>query len=239
MRPIVIQGAMEKEIEYYFEVLSSITVQSIGNHRFYHGLYEDYPVIIALTEIGMVNCSISSALAASDFFPAMMINQGIAGSHRRDLHVSDIVVGETAVAINSFEKPLAKDGVHYQYWMATDFFSQKDRLKADEELVHLFDCAEYTNGQKIRGVLGSGDVWNREWEFITWLNATRGTSCEDMESMATYQVADEFAIPVIGVRIISNNELLEEAYDPEIAVTLQKFIVAQLPKLIAFAKERE
>lgn len=239
MQPIVIQGAMDIELQYYLEVLSDTNVKTIGNHVFYHGLFQDYPIIIAKTDIGSINCSVSTTLAASDFFPLLIINQGIAGAHRNDLHVKDIVVGDSVVSINSFEKPLAKEGVSYHEWTPSKFFSSHAPLQAHHDLVALFDKSPYADGSKVVGKLGCGDVWNREWEFITWLNRTLGSACEDMESMASYKVAEEFGVPVIGLRIISNNELTEEEYDPEVAILLQKFIVDQLPKLIDWAKARE
>lgn len=239
MRPIVIQGAMSVEIEEYVSHMKGVTMKTIGNHKFYHGLYQGYPVIVALTEIGMVNCGISTTLVASEEFPVLILNQGVAGSHSMDLHVGDIVIGEKSVSINSFEKPLCKEGVCYENWKAQDFFAQKDARFADLSLVDIFQKAEYTQGKKVLGVLGSGDVWNREWEYIDWLERTLGSSCEDMESLACYQVAEEFAVPVVGVRMISNNERTEEDYVPEVATRLQKFILEQLPSLIAWAVEKE
>ena len=37
----------------------------------------------------------------TNFNPDMVINQGIAGAHRKDLHVGDIVIGEKCCNINS------------------------------------------------------------------------------------------------------------------------------------------
>ena len=45
-----------------------------------------------------------------------------------------------------------------------------------------------------------------------------------MEIAGVYSVADSFKIPVVGVRIISNNSLLDEGYDPAIASECQKLI---------------
>lgn len=237
MKPIVIQGAMPVEVVYFVEKLSSVTLETRGNHKFYKGFYQEYPIIIAETQIGMVNSSISTTLACTHDTPSLIINQGIAGAHSPTLHVGDIVLGERAVAINSFEKPLLKSGVDYKNWSATTFYGDDTPRKADSEVLALFENATYEKGQKIQGVLGCGDVWNREWEFIHWLHTHLHTSCEDMESLACYQVAQSFQVPVMGLRIISNNELLEEAYVPEVATTLQGFLLSQLPDLIAWAKK--
>lgn len=239
MRPIVIQGAMEVELQYYLEHLSSVTQKNIGNHRFYHGFFQEYPIILAQTQIGMVNCAMSSTCACSQFDPLLLLNQGVAGAHAKDLHVSDIVIGGSAVTINSFEKPFVSSGVNYEQWKHTNFFTPDNALSSDPDLLAIFQKATYEKGQKVCGILGTGDVWNREWDFIHWLHHNLHTSCEDMESFATYQIAKEFEIPVIGLRIISNNERNEEEYQPEVALTLQQFILEQVPQLIAWGKERD
>lgn len=238
MKPIVIQGAMSDEIEYYLEVLEDVREETIGRQKFFHGFYQGYPVIVSLTGIGMVNCSVATTWAGAMLSPAFIINQGIVGAHREELNVGDIIIGERVVSINSFEKPLEKVGVNYEDWVAKDFFDGESPYHGDVELVNLFDVAEYEEGEKIRGVLGTGDVWNRESEFIRWLMETRGTHCEDMESMAVHQVGEEFDVPVVGVRIVSNNELTDGIYQPEVTINLQKFIMAQMGQLVEFAKER-
>lgn len=46
-----------------------------------------------------------------------------------------------------------------------------------------------------------------------------------MESIGTYSVCKQFQIPCIGIRIISNNELINEQLDKEQAITLQKLFI--------------
>lgn len=43
-----------------------------------------------------------------------------------------------------------------------------------------------------------------------------------MESIGCYSVCEKFNIPCIGIRIISNNELIHEEIDKENAIDLQK-----------------
>ncbi len=243
MRPILIQGAMRSEIEGYLEKLSPIREEIQGTYHFFHGNHKDYPVIVGFTGIGMVNCAVSTTLAISQFNPQMIVNQGLAGAHTETLHVGDIVLGKSAVAINSFEKPLVKKGIQYESWLETDFYTNKKQYFCDKEMLDLFEkaeyhCEEFKSAKKIQGVLGSGDVWNREWEFIAWLHEHLGSSCEDMETLAMYQVAERFAVPAMGVRMISNNELLEEAYREETAGILQEFVLDQLDGLVALAKKK-
>lgn len=243
MRPILIQGAMGSEIEVYLEKFAPVREEIIGEYHFYHGNYKNYPVIVGFTGIGMVNSAASTTLAISKFNPQMIINQGLAGAHTKNLHVGDIVLGEGAVAINSFEKPLLKEGIQHKLWLDTDFYTNKKKFLGDRELLSLFtsakyDSKEFESPQKIQGVLGSGDVWNREWEFINWLHEHLGSSCEDMETVAMYQLAERFAVPALGVRMISNNELLEEPYREETGRILQEFVLNQMDDLVKLAEKK-
>jgi adenosylhomocysteine nucleosidase len=82
------------------------------------------------------------------------------------------------------------------------------------------------------GTLGSGDVWDKETDRILMLNKKYGTLCEDMESIGIYTVSNMFNIPVIGIRIVSNNEILEEEYDRSIGRKSQEFTYEFIKKII-------
>lgn len=88
------------------------------------------------------------------------------------------------------------------------------------------------NKNKIyKGTLGSGDVFNREYDRVVWINNIFNNDCEDMESIGCYSVCEKFNIPCVGVRIISNNELLQEEIDKEKAIELQKLLSKILKEL--------
>lgn len=46
-----------------------------------------------------------------------------------------------------------------------------------------------------------------------------------MESIGVYTTCNQFDIPCIGIRIISNNELIGESLDEEQATKLQELII--------------
>lgn len=46
-----------------------------------------------------------------------------------------------------------------------------------------------------------------------------------MESIGVYTVCERFKIPCVGVRIISNNELLKEELNEEKAIELQQILI--------------
>ena len=110
----------------------------------------------------------------------------------------------------------------------------KDIKYGDIELVKLFeDELKNINKNKFyKGILGSGDAFNREYDRITWIRNIFNNDSEDMESIGCYSVCEKFNIPCIGIRIISNNELIHEEIDKENAIDLQKIIIDILNKIV-------
>lgn len=52
-----------------------------------------------------------------------------------------------------------------------------------------------------------------------------------MESIGVYSVCNKFKVPCIGIRIISNNELLLEELNKEKAIELQRILISMLNDL--------
>lgn len=105
---------------------------------------------------------------------------------------------------------------------------------ADLQLVNIIEeNLRVKSSKKIcRGILGSGDVFNREIDRIFWINNIFETCSEDMESIGTYSVCNKFNIPCVGIRIISNNEILLEKLDETKAIELQIILIDILNNLI-------
>lgn len=228
MNPILIQGAMDIEIDHLIEYFHAIKDQEIGGFTFYKSFFKGRTIIISKTNVGIANAGAATAIGILTYAPSLIINQGTAGAHSRDLHTLDIVLGKSCVNINSFEKSPLKTGIDYAKWVNTNFCEYDDTAKEllpNNDLLDVFEKSVYKNGQKHIGVLGSGDVWNKEIEFIDWLHENLQTLCEDMESAGVYKIANSFNVPVIGVRVISNNELLGEPYDRNSAIYLQNYII--------------
>ena len=65
------------------------------------------------------------------------------------------------------------------------------------------------------------------------LHQKYGTFCEEMEGIAVYTIANDFGIPVLGIRVISNNEILEEPYDRNTGLKSQEFTYELILRKIA------
>ena len=81
--PIVVQGAMPVEAERFAQRLVNPREEQIGGWRFWHGTVDGYPVVVSETLKGMSNAAAAAAIAATQFHPVAIINQGTAGGVTR------------------------------------------------------------------------------------------------------------------------------------------------------------
>ena len=246
-RPILISVAMQSELSSLVNKLDNKKERKILNYRAYEGFINSYPVVILETQVGLVNAAISLTKAVDIYKPVAIINQGTAGSHEYNVRKFDIVIGKTVVNINSIKTNVMQlgRGINPLDWQIKEFISDaKDEVivyEASEEMVELAEkiSDKYTYGKLHTLRIGSGDVWNREIDRIKWINKTLKTSCEEMESMSVYKIANMNNIPVLAIKVISNNEILGEKFDVLTAEACQEFVYEYIKEYIKLLKENK
>lgn len=231
---ILIQGAMDIEIEYLVSKLENKKEKIIAGYEFYEGNINEIKLVISKTLVGTINSTMATTIGVINFHPNIVINQGIAGAHRTDLHIGDIIVGEKCCNINAYKMPNKDRGKGSNPFEWEPNKRAKDIQNSDLKLINIIEESLKLNcSNKIyRGILGSGDVFNREIDRIDWINNMFKNYSEDMESIGTYSVCNKFNIPCIGIRIISNNEILLEKLDKTKATELQRILIDMLNDLI-------
>lgn len=244
-RPIVIVAAMDAEYDFLLNKLENIKYKSINKYNFYEGTINNYPTVIVNCKVMSINAAIATYIAIENYNPIAIINEGTAGGHGEDVHKGDIVVGENCINIVSTNTPIKSrgEGSNSLEWNLVDFISgEENRLvykQADKKLIKLAKEIEYLEGKVHFGTIGSGDVWNREADRIFMLNQKYGTLCEEMEGIAVYTVANNFNIPVIGIRIVSNNEILGEVYERSTGRKSQEFTYELIKKIISKEEKKK
>lgn len=229
---ILIQGAVDIEVEYIINLLKEKKFTQIAGYEFYEGIINNIKIIVSKTLVGPINATMATSIGIIKFNPDIVINQGIAGAHREDLHIGDIVIGEECCNINAYKMPIKSkgEGSNPFEWKLNK--RAKDIQYANLKLVDIVEknLISTTNKKIYKGILGSGDVHNREFDRIVWINNTFNNLCEDKESIGTYSVCNKFKVPCIGIRIISNNDLLLEELDKKQAIGLQQILINILNK---------
>lgn len=125
--PIVVQGAMPVEAEHFAQRLEDPREEQIGGWRFWHGTVDGYPVVVSETLKGMSNAAAATAIAATQFRPVAIINQGTAGGHDPALKVYDIVLGKYSVNLGAFKTPAKALGAgsDSRQWQPMDLLASK------------------------------------------------------------------------------------------------------------------
>lgn len=220
--PIAVLAAMREESEYLASRLENTVEEMLGGYEVTKGELAGVPVVLVRCHVGMVNAAAATALLIERYAPRFVLNEGSAGGHDPALHRYDIVLGEEMTEIMHWHTPVCPPGggSHPESWEApgadltgSDMKDWVRILKGDPNLLKLARQVPYEKGRLVCGRLGSGDVWNNEWDRIAYLNQIHGTACEDMESFAAAQICAGFGVPFLSVRIISNTLLHESETD--------------------------
>lgn len=236
---ILVAAAVDTEIDFLKEIIKDVKSCKMCGYTAFEGKLENYKVIILKTGVGIINATISTMLAINKYNPEIVINEGTAGSHSLDIKRGDLIIGNKVVYIGGYKTPIKglNEESNSLEWTITDFQQKDDsnttEYKADEKLIDLAkEINDFKYGKIRIGTIGSGDVFNKEIDRINYIHNKLDTSCEEMESAAVYKVAQTLNVPVIGFRIISNNELLNEKYDVKYGKYSQEFTYTFLKKYI-------
>ena len=214
METIVVQGAVSGELREFMRLLPGGELRAINGYEFYEAALNGRRVIVSKTGVGIINAAISTMTALNEYKPSCVINQGTAGGHTREMRYGDIVIGATSVYLNNMRMPLKGPGEGSDALEWRPGRSNTIVVEADERLVRAAEEIEH-EGRVIVGRLGAGDIFSREADRIDWLHERMGQLCEDMESVAVYKACAAAGVPVLGVRIISNNELVGPGRDDD------------------------
>lgn len=239
--PIMIVAAMESEHDVIFNALENKKEERFGNFKFTKGYINNYPVVLAKSMIGMVNAATATTIGIEHYHPRNIINEGTAGAHNPNLHKGDIVLGKNIIENNSYFTGHKDEGEGY---------SLENREYTGEEMVvdgeiqdvvtlhsnsNLLNIAANTayNGNLIQGTISSGDLWNQEIDVIKYFYETLQSDCEEMEGFAVGQVAHQYNIDFLCIRIISNSEYYpDEPFTEDVAKICQNYSVNVVKNII-------
>ena len=220
---------MPVETDQLVKRLDGVAEETVGGWTFWRGTIDLYPVIVSRTMKGVASAAAATAIAIERYHPAAVVNQGTAGGHDPGLHVYDIVLGASSVSLGAFktaDRPRGR-GSNPLEWTPMDLLASAGsastdpaagtmrRFQANAELLAAAEAArpQHRKGRVVTGVIGSSDVWNSEIDRIEHLRREHQPSAEEMEMAAAAQVAGQFQIPFLGVRVLSNNITNGGTYD--------------------------
>lgn len=229
--PILVVASMEDvELDYLKEKLEDIKIEKNEICTFYEGTMFGKDVVLCFSNVGTINAAASITFGAKKYAPKVIINEGIAGGVGEKIHVGDIVIGTEVIHINSLESKKRERGEGTNlddYEITTFIYGEDNRLicpKSDEKLLELAkNVTKEVEEKTYFGAVGSGDIWNKEADRLLYLNEKYNIMCEEMESISIYKIADLYNIPVIAIKAISDNAILNEEYERKVGIKSQLF----------------
>lgn len=248
-RPVVIQGAMQLEIDALVSRLADARLERVGEWSFWRGTLDGYPVIVSKTLKGVANAAAATMIAIERYRPIAIVNQGTAGGHHPGLHLYDIVLGASSVSIGAFKSPYrpAGGGSNPLDWKPLDLMASEGsagndprehkvaRFPGDPALLAAARSVRqsYTRGKVVEGVIGSSDVWNDELDLIARFHEQYGTDVEEMETASAAQIARLSNVPLLGIRVVSDNVTNGEAYDRKTGAACQEYVFQVVKAYVA------
>src|SRR5262249_42092251 len=240
LRPLVVQGAMQIEVEKLVNRLDNVKVEGVGNWTFWSGTVEGYPIVVSKTLKGMSSAAAATMLAVERYRPIAIVNQGTAGGHDPKLHLYDIVLGTSAVNLGAFRTKYraAGAGSNPLDWRpidltAADGSAANDpnarRIARFEADAGLLDAARsvaksYARGKIVEGAIGSSARWNDEIDLVTRFHTEFGTAVEEMETASAAQIARQMSVPFLGIRVVSDNITNGDPYDPKTSEACEDYV---------------
>ena len=217
---IGIMAAMHEELNRIVALLDNVSEDSVGRKSIYKGTLNQQNVVVVFSGWGKVAAAATSTMLIERYAITQLVFTGVAGGIPSHLNIGDIVIGSSFVqhdmdcagvlGIKRFEIPLlslteipstmlmqkAAEEAAYEY-LAEDI--DCDVIEAELAQLNITKPAVHT------GLIASGDQFissaEKQQEL---LNELPGLLAVEMEGAAIAQVAHEYDLPFIVIRIISD-----------------------------------
>lgn len=239
-KPIVIQGALQSEIDYLLKIFNIKDTTYIGNYVFYEGTYNNYPIVISKTKMGEISSAIATTLAIQKYNPVFILNQGTAGAYVEWLDKEDIIIGKQFCYLSQFSTDKNKEIEPINPWKKAEYKTIDNEVipyNVDEKFLKWLKGLDVLNKDNIYfETIGSGDVWTKNINQMKKYNEEYGIVCEAMECSGAYMAANSLGIPLVAIRVISNNEIKKQEYDAEVGVNSQKIVIDIMNSFISELK---
>jgi adenosylhomocysteine nucleosidase len=209
---------MEQEISLVCEMIENPIRTELGGRTFYRGKLNDIDCVVCFSKWGKVAASITSTLMIEHFHITDLVFIGTAGALADELNVGDIVVAKRLVQHDLDARPIIP---RFQIPLTDHSYVESDpqlsamAKKAIERIMQrdfseVVGKAVQEEFNFIQPHLWQGDVASGD-QFISsdekrqeLIGLLPEVLCVEMEGAAVAQVCQEFQLPFIVIRIISD-----------------------------------
>ncbi|KRN88950.1 5'-methylthioadenosine/adenosylhomocysteine nucleosidase [Ligilactobacillus ceti] len=190
--------AMAEELKELSVAMTDVQEIKIADFTFYQGLINNHEVVIVQSGIGKVQAAIVTTLLIANFKIDYMINSGSAGGIGAGLQVGDVVIS-TGTAYHD------ADVTAFGY-LPGQLPQQPQIFVSDRVLGENIKLAAENTGLNVKlGLIVSGDQFIADEAKIAEIKAIYPeVLCCEMEGAAVGQVAQQFKVPYVVVRAMSD-----------------------------------
>lgn len=197
---IAIIGAMEQEISLLKNKIEQAQQHNIAGCQFYIGKLNGIDVILLQSGIGKVAAAMGTAILLERFQPNLVINTGSAGGFDANLSLGDVIIS-TQVAYHDADVTAFGYAYGQMAGQAASFSSDPQLMDVAEQAL----LALTPTPNALRGLICTGDsfVHSKKQQDLIRAHFPNVIAVE-MEAAAIAQVCQQFNVPFVVVRAISD-----------------------------------
>ncbi|APC97415.1 5'-methylthioadenosine/adenosylhomocysteine nucleosidase [Francisella frigiditurris] len=193
---IAVLGAMEIEIKPLLKYFDEYEVVEYANNKYYLAEYKGHDLVIAHSKIGKVFSALTATVMIEKFNAEVLLFTGVAGG-LGDLEIGDVIA---ATATVQHDVDITAFGYPYGKIPGADvtIHTSKDLLAKAQEIAQERDINFHT------GIIATGDQFIHSAERKTFITKEFGAKALEMEGGSVNQVCNEFGVPCLILRSISD-----------------------------------
>ena len=191
--------AIPNELQYFN--FTEIPIQKFGERTFYKGSHDKHELILVQSGLGKVNAAVVSTLLIEKFKCELLLFSGVAGGIDPGIEIGEVIIGESLIqydygTLKNRELLPFRPGS-----IPTGESKNELEYSLDPKIKHKIKVSL----PNVRmGIILTGDVFLQCEETQKELFEKYGAQAIDMEGAAVAQVAEQFGIPAIVVRCLSD-----------------------------------
>jgi len=210
-----IMGAMPEEMDKIIAAISNKEIVEHGSRIYYRGNLFGQEVVAVFSRWGKVAAAITTTNLILEFKVDRIVFTGVAGAISPELNVGDVVIGQRLYQhdmdarplMRRFEIPLTGKTSYETPQQNVDTMAHAvhNFLKKNKEFRKMLVENNITNPKMLIGDIASGDLFISSSAMKhALIKNLPSVLCAEMEGAAVAQVCDDYGIPLVVVRVISD-----------------------------------
>jgi adenosylhomocysteine nucleosidase len=210
-----IMGAMPEEMDKVIAAIDNKVIVERGSRIYYRGTLFGQEVVAVFSRWGKVAAATTATNMILEFNVDSIVFTGVAGGISPELNVGDVVIGQRLFQHDMDARPLMRR-FEIPLTGKTSYETPQQNVDTMAHAVHNFlinskqfrkelSDHDINNVKMLTGDIASGDLFisSSEMKQILIKNLP-SVVCAEMEGAAVAQVCDDYGVPLIVVRVISD-----------------------------------